>query len=290
MCSPSSTPTLGLKEGLLLRLARRWISGVDLDSALKDVRDANLRGLNTVVNYLGEDITDPSIADSHAEEYLRLQRAIAEKMLKGCVSVKLTQFGLASDEHGARRRLNEVVAEASRLRQSLWIDMESSKFVDETLKAYSEHLKQNARLGVALQSYMRRSESDLNDVLNIGGRVRLVKGAYKEPLDIAFGTRAETTRNYSKLMRILFDRGDNFVIGTHDPKLIKEAKELAGRSHANFEFQMLKGIQDGLKDELAKSGYRVGEYLPYGDRWYVYSKRRIREHPSNILLLVRSLF
>jgi proline dehydrogenase len=137
---------------------------------------------------------------------------------------------------------------------------------------------------------MRRSESDLDNMLKIGARVRLVKGAYRETSDVVFPTRAETNRNFSKLSKILFEKGDNFAIATHDPKLIDEAKKLAELSHANFEFQMLKGIQDPLKDELALSRYRVGEYLPYGDRWYAYSKRRITEHPSNILLLLRSFF
>ena len=280
---------MGLKEGLLLRLAGRWISGVDIDSVLQDAEDANKRGLSVVINFLGEGITDPSISDSHLRQYLRLQQAISQNGIRGCVSVKLTQFGLASDEARARRRLGEVVGEASRLGQLLWVDMENSQFLERTLELYSEFHAENGHVGVALQAYMRRSEPDLNSLLNIGGRVRLVKGAYREPSGVVFGTRGETTRNYSRLMKILFERGDNFVIATHDPKLIDEARKLAGSSHANFEFQMLKGIQDGLKEELAESGYRVGEYLPYGDQWYAYAKRRITEHPSNVLLLLRSL-
>ncbi len=281
---------MGLKEGLLLKLARRWIAGVDLDSAVKDAKEANKRGLNVVVNFLGEEITDPSIADSHLQEYLSLQQAISQNGVRGCVSVKLTQFGLVSDEGGARKRLQQVVREASRLGQLLWVDMESSRYLEKTLEIYSEFREENDNVGVALQSYMRRSESDLDNLLELGARVRLVKGAYREPPDIVFPARAEASRNFSKLMKTLFEKGDNFAIATHDPKLIDEARKLAESSHANFEFQMLKGIQDSLKDELSNSGYRVGEYLPYGDQWYSYSKRRIAEHPSNILLLLRSFF
>ncbi len=275
-------------EGLLLKLAKRWISGVDLDSAVKDAKVANQRGFNAVVNFLGEEITDTSMADSHLQEYLRLQQAISQNGIGGYVSVKLTQFGLGGDEAGARGRLRQVVHEASRLGQLLWVDMESSRYLEKTLEIYSDFLEENSNVGIALQSYTRRSESDLDNLLKIGGRVRLVKGAYREPPDVVFPSRAEASRNFSKLARMLFERGDNFAIATHDPRLVDEAKKLAEPSHANFEFQMLKGIQDDLKDELAKSGYRVGEYLPYGDQWYSYSKRRITEHPSNILLLARS--
>jgi proline dehydrogenase len=280
---------LGVKEVLLLRLAKKWISGVDLDSALKDARDANQRGLNAVINFLGEGISDPTVADSQLQQYLSLEQAISQNGIRGYVSVKLTQFGLAGDEAGAQKRLQQVVAEAALRHQLLWIDMEASEFLPKTLEIYSRIREGNAHIGVALQSYIRRSETDLKNLLEIGARVRLVKGAYKEPPDIVFASRAETSKNFSKLMKMLFEQGDNFVIATHDPKLIEEAKTLAESSHAAFEFQMLKGIQDGLKGQLANSGYKVGEYLPYGDQWYEYSKRRITEHPSNILLLLRSL-
>jgi proline dehydrogenase len=281
---------LGLKQALLLRLAKRWISGVDLDSAIKDAEKANQRGLNAVINFLGEEIAEPAIADSHLQQYLSLQRAISQSGIRGYVSVKLSQFGLGSDEAGARMRLREVVQEASRLGQLAWLDMESSKYVEKTLEIYNDFREKNDNLGVALQAYARRSESDLDNLLEIGGRVRLVKGAYREPPDLIYPNRAEISRNFFTLAKTLFEKGDNFVIATHDPKLINAAKKFAESSHANFEFQMLKGIQDPLKDELAQSGYRVGEYLPYGGQWYAYSKRRMTEHPSNILLLLRSFF
>ncbi|MDA4128589.1 MAG: proline dehydrogenase family protein [Thaumarchaeota archaeon] len=281
---------MGLGQGLLLRVAKRWIAGTDSASAIKEALKANQRRMSVVLNYLGEEISDPSIADAHMREYLSVQKAISDSGIKGCVSVKLTQFGLLTDETGAIKRLAEVIGRSEALGQMLWIDMESSRVLEKTLQIYLDVLPSHPMVGLALQSYMRRSAKDLETILGKGAKIRLVKGAYKEPPDLVFNNRAEATENYSKLMETLFKKGDDFVIATHDPKLIDQAKELANSGKARFEFQMLKGIQDGLKDKLVQAGYKVGEYLPYGSQWYAYSKRRISEHPSNILLLLRSLF
>jgi proline dehydrogenase len=136
---------------------------------------------------------------------------------------------------------------------------------------------------------MRRSESDLKVLLDDGAKIRLVKGAYKENPNVVFRGRDEIRDSYVRLMEMLFDRGEGFAIGTHDSALVERAKKLADAKHVDFEFEMLKGIRDELKMELVKSGYKVSEYLPYGDQWYAYSTRRLKEHPSNIWLLLRSL-
>jgi proline dehydrogenase len=280
---------MGLKEVLLLRLAKKWISGVDLDSAIADARKANAKGLGVVVNFLGEEITDPGVADSHAAEYLRLQQRIADEAISGFASVKLTQLGLGSDDRGAAARLERLTEKASGLKQPLWIDMEGSKFTDSTIDIYLESLKRYPQMGIVVQAYMRRSEKDLPRLLDAGARVRLVKGAYREPEDVVYKSRTDVSANFSRLMATLFERGKGFAIATHDAALVEEAKKLAGENHAGFEFEMLKGIRDDMKADLVKSGFRVSEYLPYGDRWFAYSKRRLTEHPSNIVLLVRSL-
>ena len=277
-------------SGLLLRVARRWIAGTDMDSALADAKQANSRGFGVVMNYLGEDVTDRAVADSHRQQYLKLQEAIASSGINGFVSVKLTQFGLGSDDEGAMARLEAVAENAARLHQLLWLDMEGSAAVDKTLGAYESLLSRRGGVGLALQAYMRRSENDLKELLDHGAKVRLVKGAYREPSDVVFPTRREVSENYRVLMRSLFDRGDDFAIATHDSKLIEEAKKLADAKHVNFRFEMLKGIRNELKEELTSSGYTLFEYLPYGGEWYAYSRRRLTEHPSNVLLLLRSLF
>jgi len=280
---------LGLGEALLLRVAKRWIAGVDLDSVIEDAKRANRKGMKAIANFLGEEISDPAIADSHAAEYIALQEAINAGGIEGCASIKLTQFGLGSDDEGARRRLELIASKADKLNQPLWIDMEGSAVTSKTLEIYSEAKERHGRLGVALQAYMRRSEGDLEALLDRGGRVRLVKGAYGEPSEIVFPSRRKVTENFISLLRMLFERGDNFAVATHNSRLIAEARRLAESKGAKFEFEMLKGIRNELKEELVASGYRVSEYIPYGDRWLSYSRRRMEEHPSNFLLLLRSL-
>jgi proline dehydrogenase len=280
---------MGLKEILLLRLAKRWISGVDLDSAIADGKKANAKGMGVVVNFLGEEIKDPATAESHAGEYLRLQQRISDDGIRGFASVKLTQLGLGADDAGALERLERIADNADRLNQSLWIDMEASEFTERTLSTYLASLKKHRNMGIVLQAYMRRSEADLPKLLDAGARVRLVKGAYRESPDVVFRARKDVSASFSKLMGLLFERGSGFAIATHDGALVEEAKRLAESKHADFEFEMLKGIRDELKADLVKSGYKVSEYLPYGDRWFAYSKRRITEHPSNAILLLRSL-
>ena len=280
---------MGLKETVLLRLAKRWISGADLESAIDDAKVANSRGMGAVVNFLGEDIRDPATADAHCEEYLRLQQAMADNGILGVPSVKLTQLGLLLDRQGTASRLERIAANSDRLNQWLWMDMEGSHFTDGTLSIYESAHERHPHLGVALQAYMRRSESDLKGLLDKGSKVRLVKGAYREAQDIIFPGRNEIRQNFTRLMAMLFERGDHFAIGTHDSFLVEAAKRLAESNHADFEFEMLKGVRDELKQDLVGSGYKVSEYLPYGGSWYAYSKRRITEHPSNIWLLLRSL-
>lgn len=270
-------------------MARRWIAGVDLDTAISDAKLANGKGYGVVMNFLGEEISEPSVADSHVSQYLELQNAINAGGIDGFTSVKLTQFGLAVDESGAWRRLEMVSDNAKRLNQTFFMDMESSKFTDKTLEFYTRILERHPATGVAIQSYLKRSEADLKLLLQKGARVRLVKGAYREPADIVFPSKSAINESFSSLMKLLFDSGDNFAIATHDSKLVNEAKRLAEGKHVKFEFEMLKGIRNELKDELAKSGYRVVEYLPYGESWMAYSRRRMSEHPSNFFLLLRSL-
>lgn len=280
---------MGLKETFVLPVAKQWISGVAMESAVADAKKANSKGFGAVVNFLGEDIKDPSTADAHCEEYLRLQRALSDGGINGFVSVKLTQLGLGSDERGMNLRLERIADNSERLKQLLWIDMEGSSFTESTVKTYLAAHEEHPGLGVALQAYARRSEIDLKTILDAGGKVRLVKGAYKESRDFVYPTRPEVSESFERLMVTLFERGEGFAVATHDSVLVDKAKKLSESKHADFRFEMLKGIRDELKDDLVKSGYKLSEYLPYGDRWYAYSKRRITEHPTNIWLLLRNL-
>jgi len=280
---------MGLKELVLLRIAKRWICGVDLKSAIASAKKDNSRGLGVVVNFLGEEIKDPATADSHTEEYLRLQRALADNSIHGFPSVKLTQLGLVLDVPSASSRLEKIAANSEKLNQWLWVDMEGSKFTDSTISVYEGALENHKRIGVAIQSYLKRTENDLKTLLNMGAKVRLVKGAYHESHDIVLPSRQEIRKNYINQMQMLFDQGEFFALGTHDSVLVNAAKKMSDSKHVDFEFEFLKGIREDLKEELVRSGYKVSDYLPYGDQWYNYSKRRITEHPSNVWLLLRSL-
>jgi proline dehydrogenase len=281
---------MGLRQDLVFRIAKRWIAGKDMGGGLEAAREANRRGFIALLNFLGEDVTDAALAESQTREYFALQKAMAERGIQGSVSVKLTQLGLLVDERLTTERLLSLAESAGNLGQLLWLDMEGSRFTDKTLQMYARLLNTNKNVGVALQAYMRRSEKDLSTLLDVDARVRLVKGAYREDSQTVYSSRREISENYSRLMRQLFERGEDFTIATHDSTLIDEARKLADSHHKKFEFGMLRGIRDELKTELVASGYKVVDYIPYGDRWYAYSVRRIKEHPSNIWLLLRSLF
>ena len=282
---------MGILQDVTYGAAKRWIAGKDMVAALAKAKEANAKGLGTILNFLGEDVTDPSVAESHFQEYLKLQRAIGEAGIDGCVSVKLTQFGLGVLEDSAViGKARQLVEEAEGMQRMLWIDMEGSAVTTRTLQIYSKLLEGHKNVGVALQAYLRRSEADLKNLMDIGGKVRLVKGAYREPSDVVFNSRAQVTENYLKLMRALFERGQGFAVATHDSRPIEEAERLhASSPNTKFEFEMLRGIRDDLKLKLAKAGHRVVDYMPYGEEWYPYSVRRIKEHPSNIWLLLRSI-
>jgi proline dehydrogenase len=270
--------------------AKRWIAGKDMDTALAKAREANAKGLGVILNFLGEDVTDPLVAESHFEQYVKLQRAIRDARIDGCVSAKLTQLGLGIDDSAVFEKAARLAEYADAMGQLLWIDMEGSGATTKTLEIYSRLLEAHKNVGVALQAYLRRSEEDLRRLMDIGARVRLVKGAYREPRDLVFPSREQVTENFLKLMRVLFEKGQGLAIATHDSGPIEEAEKLH-ESHPNtkFEFEMLRGIRDDLKLRLAKEGYRVVDYMPYGEEWYPYSVRRIKEHPSNIWLLLRSI-
>jgi proline dehydrogenase len=282
---------LGILQDMMYGTAKRWIAGKDMETALAKAKEANTKGLGTILNYLGEDVKDPRVAESQFEEYAKLQRAIGEAGIDGCVSVKLTQFGLGVFEDSAvLEKVGRLAEEAEGMRRMLWIDMEGSAVTTRTLQIYSKLLEAHKNVGVALQAYLRRSEDDLRTLMDIGGKVRLVKGAYREPSDVVFQSREQITENFLKLMRTLFERGDGFAVATHDSRPIEEAEKLHGSNPGTkFEFEMLRGIRDDLKLRLAKAGYRVVDYMPYGEEWYAYSMRRIKEHPSNIWLLLRSI-
>jgi proline dehydrogenase len=222
-------------------------------------------------------------------EYLEILDALKSRQIEGCISVKPTQLGLSIDSSLFREHLAKILNKAKPLGTFVWVDMEGSPFTTQIVDAYLELRKGFDNIGIAIQAYLKRSDEDVNRILNLGGAIRLCKGAYNESPEIVYKRRREIDENFSKLMRIIFERGKGFAVATHDEKLIEEAVRLSNVHHADFEFEMLMGIRDKKKVELVQRGYRVSEYIPFGRSWWAYSKRRILEHKSNIFLLARSL-
>jgi proline dehydrogenase len=291
-----------LMERLLLRLVRKWTAGDDMEDALKAAKNSNMKGQRAIINYLGEDHSEVERIRQSMKEYsIILERLYSDK-IDGCVSVKPSQLGLSVSYDLCLNNLRTLDERATEFGGFIWIDMESSKYTDDTLMLYLE-LARYHHIGVVLQSALRRTASDLLHLLEVGGKVRLVKGAYHEKEHIAFTSREEVNANYIKLLGMLFGSKcvnnseiDNntieFAIATHDSKLIEYTVRLWENSKIdimNFEFEFLKGIRDELKRDLVEKGFRVAEYIPYGDEWLPYSVRRLRERKRNLFLLARSL-
>src|SRR3990172_13032330 len=279
----------GLAERLLYRVAKRWIAGYRLEDVIKAAHDANRRKLQVILNRLGEHTPDRGLIEEYTHEYLRLLDAINDQGVDGTISVKPSQLGLAVDPLLFRSNLERILERADRTKRFVWLDMENSPYTEATLKVYTQLLAEHPGLGVCLQANLKRTQKDLQSILANGGRVRLVKGAYPEDSSIAYRKRSSIDSNYKQLMGMLFKVGNDFAIATHDTRLIEEAERLSKENNRNFDFTILKGIRDDLKEKLTGQGYRVSEYIPYGPEWYNYSKRRIRERKRNILLLVRSI-
>lgn len=289
---------VGLLQKLLFKIARKWVSGNTYKSALSTAKDCNRIGISAILNFLGEDATNTTVIEKTVQEYLLLLSQLESNKIIGCISVKPTQVGLRIGYDKCLYNFKQIARRTKSLDRFMWIDIESIQFVEDTISIYLELLREYKRsTGVAIQSYLKRSSSDLLHLVEQGASVRLVKGAYREDESIAFQSMGKINSNFSKLMKILFEYGNSndgiFAIATHDPKLIDEAillSKTSGIDNRKFEFQFLMGINSELKENLVKRGFRVSEYIPYGSHWFPYSMRRIRERRRNILLLARSLF
>lgn len=274
-----------LTERLLFRVARKWVAGYSKDSAMAAAVDANKRGMSAIINFLGEDTLERNSIDEAVAEYISLMDLLKKKGVRGCVSAKPTQLGLAIDYDACLQNYRILAKKAKVLGQFLWLDMESARFTEQTITIYIELLKEYSDVGVAIQAYLKRSASDLLHIMEQGSKVRLVKGAYHEGEEHAFSSKEQVDENYLHLLEMLSKSGNFFAVATHDSDLVERAAQLEG----NMEFQMLMGIRDELKSGLVARNLRVAEYIPYGSQWLPYSVRRIRERKRNLLLLARSL-
>jgi proline dehydrogenase len=280
-------------EGRLTKnVVKRFVAGDDLEDAVQVIKELNAQGIGGILDLLGEGVSNPDEANAAAEEYLASIKRIDETGIDTTVSVKLTQLGLAFDKGQCIDHLRRLCAEASAIGTTIEVDMEQSLYVTDTLDVFRLLQADFAGLRLAMQAYLRRTPQDLEEMATSRPKVRLVKGAYAEPPELAYQNKKEVDRQYAFLTDWLFEKGSDPGIATHDTELIEHATRAAERTGAGkkgFEIQMLYGIRREFQEELAREGYRVRVYVPFGSAWYPYLMRRMAERPANLRLFLRAL-
>jgi proline dehydrogenase len=279
-------------SALARRLAARFVAGDTWADGLEAGRRINREGIAVTFDRLGESVTSLAEAEVSRDEYLRVLAEISDHHLDANVSIKLTQFGMDISEQACRANVEQLVRKARDLNSFVRIDMESSEYTERTLRLVNDMHAQYKTVGTVIQAYLRRSEKDIENLCAQGIRVRLCKGAYLEPAEVAFQAKSDVDRNFVHLMRILLAAGTYPAIATHDEKIIQNAKDFANTrqlSRDSFEFQMLYGIRRDLQRKLVAEGYRLRLYVPFGKAWYPYFMRRLAERPANVLFLARNL-
>jgi len=285
------------KSAIGQRLSTRFVAGTQVDDVLRVAAELNKKSITVTVDNLGENVTNVEEARASAQLYHQLLDRIAARKLEANVSLKLTHMGLDVDEKLARDLVTGLVQKAASMNPPSFVrvDMEGSPYTQRTLDFVHELHRMPGhagRVGTVIQSYMLRSEADVQRLLADGIRIRLCKGAYKEPPEIAFQKKSEVDANYVKLMKILMKSGIYHGLATHDENIIKEAKAFATRESIPrdaFEFQMLHGIRRDLQQSLVRDGWRMRVYIPFGTEWYPYFMRRLAERPANVFFIVKNM-
>jgi len=273
--------------------ARRFIAGESVDEAMPAVRDIEAAGLATTLDLLGESVSSAAEAAQATEAYVAVIKAIAAAGVTRNISVKLTQLGLDVGEATCIENFTRILDESGSRDFFVRIDMENSPYTDVTLEIFETLWQQgHRRIGVVLQSALHRTEQDLGRMNALGARVRLVKGAYKEPASVAYSKKSDVDDAYAREVRMLLVDGHYPAIATHDPKLIELTRKYAdehGTPRDHFEFQMLYGVRRDLQQTLVRDGYRVRVYIPFGREWFPYFMRRLGERPANVMFVVRGI-
>jgi proline dehydrogenase len=285
------------RSALGRRVSGRFVAGTEIADAVRATHAVNRAGMSVSIDNLGENVTNPDEARLSARLYEQILDAISANQLNANISLKLTHMGLDVDEKLARDIVASLVARAASMNPPgfVRVDMEGSPYTQRTLDFVHElhRMPGNAKsVGTVIQSYLKRSESDVEKLLAEGIRIRLCKGAYKEPASIAFEEKADVDANYAKLMKILMKSGVYHGLATHDEKIIREAQAFARSekiSPDSFEFQMLYGIRRDLQQSLVREGWRMRVYIPFGTEWYPYFMRRLGERPANVFFIAKNL-
>lgn len=279
------------------KLVERFVSGETLDDAVKAVRKLNEKNIMATIDHLGENVESREEAERAADVYIEILERIKEEKINSNVSLKLTQMGLDIGDDFCYENLKRIVKKASELKNFVRIDMESSEYTGRTINIF-EKLRDEfpENVGIVLQAYLYRTEKDLKNLFKKKFlNVRLCKGAYREPKEIAFPRKKDVNHNFKKLIEVCFENLDRVypAIATHDEKIIEWSIDYVKKKNIpfdKFEFQMLYGIRYELQKKLANDGYKVRVYVPYGKEWYPYFMRRMGERPANIFFVVKNIF
>jgi len=285
------------RSALGQRVSGRFVAGTEIADAVRVTQVVNRAGMSVTIDNLGENVTNPDEARQSAKLYQQILDAIAANQLNANISLKLTHMGLDVDEGMARELVSGLVAKSASMTPPgfVRVDMEGSPYTQRTLDFVHElhRMPGNGNsVGAVIQAYLKRSESDVAKLLAERIRIRLCKGAYKEPASIAFESKADVDANYLKLMKILMKSGVYHGLATHDENIIREAQAFATRENLardSFEFQMLYGIRRDLQKKLVRDGWRMRVYVPFGTEWYPYFMRRLGERPANVFFIARNL-
>ncbi len=286
---------------LVRKAATRFMPGARFEDALAAAKALRAQGLDVVFTELGENVVDAAQADLVTQHYIDVLTVLSPSQLDGQISVKLTQLGLDVDEERCFRNVRTLAQVADRCGTRLWIDMEQERYVEKTLAMYRRLLSGFGNVGVCLQAYLFRTREDLESLLPLGGGIRLVKGAYREPAHIAFPRKRDVDDNFVELAQLMLaeraargeGRAGRLVFGTHDRQIVSTIQRMAREKglppHA-FEFHLLFGIQRAEQLRLVRDGFRVRVLISYGEQWFAWYMRRLAERPANVLFAVRAMF
>jgi proline dehydrogenase len=286
------SPDSPLQERLFF-IAKRFVAGDTIEAALGAVASLNAGGLAATLDFLGEDVTDPSEAERTRDTYFDVLAHIQRSALRANVSLKLTALGLLVDEQRCASLLDEILERAQSLPDPfVRIDMEGSAVTEATLRIFARAFERHKNVGPVIQAYLKRSPGDVERAIALGARVRLCKGAYREPETLALQGMPAIRKAFVRLMEALLSRGVYPALATHDERIIEAAKTYAaahGVGKERFEFQLLYGVRPDLQRSLASEGYTVRVYVPFGTHWPAYFYRRVTESRQNALFALRSL-
>ncbi len=276
------------------KLTTRFVAGETIDEAVEMIRQINAEGATASFDHLNESVAGENEAEQEVREYLRILAKIDETGIRSNVSIKLTQFGLELNSELAHKNARRVVEDAARRGNFVRVDMEASNVTQVTLDIF-KRLREEFDLndvGIVLQSYLRRTYDDAQQLLKLPARIRICKGAYNEPPEVAFPDKKDVDNNYIRVMQLLLGSGIYHGVATHDPKMIAATIDFAQREAIRkeaFEFQMLFGIRRDLQRQLARDGYNMRIYVPYGKHWYPYFMRRLAERPANLWFVLKNV-